>query len=82
MEKQYWYELQFQGWIKANNKKDAQNKLEEHFSNCCGINIPFNLSQFGTMEIGKSIDFDGYRAEITHTQVRMLWFKPYNYSRP
>ena len=98
--KQYWYELQFQGWIKADNRKEAEKKLEEYFSATLGIKVlystgadtppevviqsikvPYNPGLFGLPEPGISLDIDDALAEITHTQVRILWFKPYDSNR-
>ncbi len=79
--KQYWYELQFQGWIKAGSRREAKQILEEYFSTRCGIEIPYDLSRFGITELGVSLEVEDALAEITHTQVRILWFKPYNYNR-
>ena len=80
--KQCWFELQFQGWIRADTKKEAKQRLEEYFSTRCGIAVPFDLSRFGCSELGVSLDIEDALAEITHTQVRILWFKPYDYNRP
>ncbi|MCX6009231.1 MAG: hypothetical protein NTW48_04240 [Chloroflexi bacterium] len=81
--KQYWYELQFQGWIKAGSRRVAKQILEEYFSTRCGINVPYDSGVFGApSELGVSLEIEDTLAEITHTHVRILWFKPYNYNRP
>jgi hypothetical protein len=90
--KQYWYELQFQGWIKARSRREAKQKLEEYFSATLGIKVlystgadtppkvvmqgievPFDPGLYGP---AISLDIDDALAEITHMQVRILWFKP------